>query len=125
VSFNDFVAFANFGPIVEVTTDAFVKHFRAASQCADPFFRLFESSLFAFLNDIVFAAIQAAIGEFAGGFQNVFRGQNHVIWIAIAFIQEIFQWLSQRGAFGLAFLVRGLFNFNQASNFVFEFIAAS
>ena len=125
VCLDDFVALAHIGPVVQVATSALVHHFRGGGHGRGQFLGLFETFVLALVDDVGLAAIQAAVDEFAAGFQN-FLGSGHAfIWLGIALSQKFGHFGGQGSAFGLARFRWRLGNFDQAADAGFEvFIAA-
>lgn len=122
---DDVFSFAYVWPVGQITTGAFVQHFRRRGQGRSQFFGLLETFILAFVDDIGFAAIQTAIDEFATRFQNVFWRRYAFGRIGFALSDEFVQFRSLRSAFGLACFVGYFVHFDQARDARFEISIAT
>jgi len=123
--FDDLVALADFWPVGQVATVAFVQHLGRLSQGRSQLLGAFETFVLAFGDDVVLATAEAAVDEFAAGFQD-FLGSVHLLGGAsITLSNEFLNLLSLRSAFGLACFRLFLIHIDQAANARLEVCVAA
>jgi len=116
VSFDDLITLADFGPVVQVAAVTFVQHLGGLSESRGQLLGTFESFVLALVHDVGFAAIQAAVDEFAAGFQNFLRSVHVFGGSSITLGEEFAQLGGLRGALGLASFRLLLVQVDQAAN---------
>jgi len=122
---NDLFTLADLWPSGRITSSASIYAPGEVRSGREQFLALFESGVLAFGDYISFAAIEAAINEFAQGFQDLLRGFHEFSRGRIALCQELGEFSGHRDALGLTSFRFFLVHVSQTTDFRFEISVAT